>query len=329
MQIVKKYSWWDKCSHNEETLRSIRSKATKPRTRPTRKRRTVTRLADETKSARTPCRKKRPSAYHYQTTLTPRGPKRGAKNKSRCVNLFGHEKADVQPPDVICLGTKSTQAQPVQPQYFHIVQSNDVNARVEFVLKNWQAFVATFDSDNHGFTCICGEHVSLLNRNFRYNVKSHFEHPKCQQRRRQAQFITRFFRPVKKYARPDPAIFCRGLWDAEMTIDGTRCLFSNLGEYANQRVYYVSSCCLTVENRNHDREVIRQCIHSANCLGHALDVNNRLRPERYCTACASLKTDKSFRKLLLDAQNPERFELSCRLPSQYLSWKQLQVGVCK
>ena len=171
------------------------------------------------------------------------------------------------------------------------------------------------------------QHVSLLNRNFRHNVRRHFiNNPRCQQRRRQAQFITTFFRPVKKYARPDPVIFCRGLWDTVLTIDGERCLLSNLGEYADQRIYYVSSCCLTVENRNHDRVVLRKSIHSVDCMGHALDVNNRLRAERYCTACASLKTNERFKKLLVDAQNPERFQLDCRLPSKYLSWKQLQVG---
>ena len=131
--------------------------------------------------------------------------------------------------------------------------------------------------------------------------------------------ITRFFRPTKKYDSPDQIILCRGLSSKFITVDDITCETELLGERANCFLYYVVSA--HYKNGN----MVPRTIHHANCEGHCLNSESRLRPSRNCSECESLLHNPRFKKLLKDAQDPARLRPSCALPDQYYSWKQMQV----
>lgn len=196
--------------------------------------------------------------------------------------------------------------------------------RAEIVQKQYGKRVSHYDDDEQGFTCSCGVHVSLQNGNWLLNVENHFKSPLC--RRRRTSMITQFFKPTKQYARPEPVIYCLGLWQSTIVIDGKQCKLQFLAEYADYKQYYVCTKSFTVIEANGEEIQVKRSIHSVDCKGHALDIQDRLRPSRNCENCANLAYETDFKRILLEAQNPNRFKTSCRLPDKYYSWKHLQVS---
>lgn len=217
----------------------------------------------------------------------------------------------------------------ISAQYWDIVDAPHERQLIpmDFVRNRYSQLVLCYDSDDKGFVCKCGQHLSLANPNYCENIKQHFNSTRClTARKHRPSSITRFFRPVKQYQRPDPKILCHGFWSEFVTIDGVKCRLDLLGEYANRMLYYVSGRTILLSGKTHDAvATATRSIHSVACLGHALDDNNNLRPSRTCLACSSLVQNKDFRRMLLQAQDPARFQSSHKLPDQFYSWKHLQV----
>ena len=201
--------------------------------------------------------------------------------------------------------------------------------RVEFVRDNFGKHVLSFDDDCKGFTCKCGGHVGLGNNNFRYNVRRHYANPLCKRKlKARPSSITGFFAISRRRTRPEPDVYCVGLWSAVINVDGQQCQTELLGEYADTTLYYTSGRVVRLQSkRSKGVRFAQRTIHSVDCLGHSLDQNDRIRPSRICMKCGSLPHNPSFKKRLLAAQNPARFDTNHRLPSQFYSWKHLQVSV--
>lgn len=131
---------------------------------------------------------------------------------------------------------------------------------------------------------------------------------------------------LHRHSRPDPGIYCFGLWQEFIVIDGVECRLDLLGEYADQFLYYVSGRRVSLKGRHDEIAVAQRSIFSTECLGHALDRHDRLMSSRTCLKCTELKNNRVFRKMLLQAQNPKRFDPSSKLPNRFYSWKQLEVS---
>ena len=220
---------------------------------------------------------------------------------------------------------------PMLPQYFVPVTTNvaTTTSKADWVRMHYAENVLNFDLNDNGFTCKCGQHISLVNNNFASNVASHFANQSCVSKRASAlQRITCFFKPNKQaYVRPDPAVACLGLWDETIDVDGRPCQTELLGEYSNSFLFYVSGRAVKLKGRcdTDTLRVAKRSIYSTQCLGHCLDHHDRIRTSRTCTACASLKHNSEFRRMLVQAQDPKRFDPSHKLPNQYYSWRHLEV----
>ena len=294
----RKTSWWDGALLDGVSLRNVRDNLMQVRERTRRPQKKTPKQPDSPATAvmtsgGTPPRKSR--RYQYQRKLTPVG--RPAKVKS-------------------CGWSVSKQVTP--------------SSRADYVRKNYAKYVLKFDADGDGFVCKCGVHVDLTNSNYVKNLQVHFSSESCvAARERKNRSITEFFRPAPRHARPDSDIYCLGLWADTVSVDGKDCDTSLLGEYACSRLFFVSTRSFTVEARGNEEEkhTITRSIYSAECLGHALDQNDRLRPSRNCLACSSLPENADFQRMLLLAQDVRRFEYSHKLPNKYYSWRHLQVHI--
>ena len=122
--------------------------------------------------------------------------------------------------------------------------TKQVRSKAEFVAASKYADrISEYDKDELGFVCICGRHVSLDNNNWKHNFANHFEKfwPLYKKKRLLTQRITAFFVPAQKYSRPDPKIYCRGLYHKQIKINGKECKLALLGEYAYAKIYYVNT----------------------------------------------------------------------------------------
>lgn len=295
-------SWWDGCLHKGKPLRRFKQKRTR------------------TNSAR--------KATAMTTTATAQIPKRRRAGCSRQLSLRPVGRPVGWQANNHDAGNKSASL-PICAQYWNVVDCQQERQLIpmDFVRNNYSHIVLSYDRDENGFVCKCGQHVSLANRNYRENIKQHCSSSNCvKARQHKSLSIKHFFRPAKQYERPDPAIICRGFWAEFVTIDGKKCRLSLLGEYANSMLYYISgrTIHLRAQRSDHIAKATRS-VHSVACLGHALDQDNNLRPSRTCLACSGLVHNKEFRRMLLQAQDPARFQSSHKLPDQFYSWKHLQV----
>ena len=280
------YSWLDMVFYQGQSIRDIRAKLTRQRG-PKR----ISRGVAPTKRLRTPTRITRGDSVtprnrpRYQYSIRPVGRSKG--------------RTQTRPPD-----------------------TNTHESRTAYVLKHFGSTVAKFDEEERGFFCTCGGYVSLSNNNWKYNVDMHYKSRSCS--RLKSTVITDFFKPVQRYTRPDPEIFCLGLYTKTVTIAGAVCDLTLLGEYAHSEMYYVCTKQHSVTMKSGTVEITRS-VHSMNCSGHALDMQNVLRPSRNCVHCAGLLQNVEFCKQVLAAQDPRRQDPSSRLPNQYYAWHQLVV----
>ena len=291
-QACKKKSWRDSTFFGDVSVTAILCKAKKEREC----RRSSSDTPEQVREkVCTPASAKRQRRYVYQRRLRKRGP----------------------PPRV-------------NPQNFQVVESaaKDIN-RVEYVKKNFGRHVLRFDDNGDSFICKCGRPVDLTNSNYMVNLREHFKSRSCIEGRAQRNHrqITEFFAPTKRFTPPEPGIYCRGLWNEEVRVKGKTCKTSLLGEYACQSLFYVSTKPIEVKARgcSSTTHVVDRSIFSVECAGHALDLNNRLRPSRTCLACAGLTRNPEFQRMLLEAQDERRFKTCHSLPDTYYSWKHLQV----
>ena len=304
---ARKKSWWDVCMINGQSLRSIKNGGFALRSPSSR----AVSLPKKTCLQMTPVPpQKRLKRLPYQTRITRRG------------NPHSRTKRSLQPTDA---GASQNAPRALIPRFWTPVTAN-VDSRIDFVRKYFGSHILSYDSDEKGFTCKCGQHLSLTNPNFEKNIRDHYgKNKKCLALRKTGvTVITRFFAPVQKYARPDPQIFCHGIWQEYVLIDGVECRTALLGEHSNSLLYYVSGKPTLLTGTFGTVRTATRSIFSVDCLTHALDQHNRIRKPKLCLKCSDLLLNPAFRKLLKDAQDPMRFNPSSRTPTQYLSWSHLQ-----
>ena len=304
---ARKISWWDVCVINGLTLRSIKNGGLSLRS-------PISRVRGVSVSKQS----------SLQTTLTPPPKKLKRKPYQTSLRAAGnpHSKAKraLQPEDA---GASKKATSPLTPRYWTPVTAN-VDSRIDFAREYFGSRILSYDKDEKGFVCKCGKHLDLTNPNFENNVRLHYDKKCSAASRAGVTAITRFFAPVKKYARPDPQIFCHGIWQESVLIDGVQCRTELLGEYSNSLLYYVSARPILLTGRFGEVRTAKRSIFSVDCLTHALDQHNRIRKPKLCQRCTDLLENQAFRKLLKDAQDPTRWDPSSRVPTQYLSWVHLQ-----
>ena len=141
------------------------------------------------------------------------------------------------------------------------MEESHKRGRVQYIINNYGANVARYDDDDMGFTCKCGAHVPLTNNKYKKNCDDHFNSSRCRRARRHQSSITSFFSPSQTYARPDPNIFCRGLWQQHVSVNGVQCDTSLLGEYAAEKVYYISTRKVQLQNSaTREKQTVDRCV---------------------------------------------------------------------
>lgn len=334
-QGARKVSWWDVCFHNGESMREKRlrfalgttvyneSPARSPRQRrsprhvePAQRRRsprlmqtpptTLTIRVNDNESDHTPGRK-RVRLCRRQLSLLPAGRPVGSR-AAPAIRSFDSDASAIE----------------FVPQDWRVVDlTQPLEAPIDFVKRHWHSNVLHYDDDGNGFTCKCGKHISVMNTNYKMNLTTHFKTEFCKNAKKTQRCITSFFTPSQRHDRPDPAIFCRGLWYPSVKLDGKKCNMTWLSEYADSTLYYVSGCRMQVQGKAGELVTISRSVFAANCLGHALDQHNRLLPSRMCQRCSNLTKDPSFKRMVVQAQDPRRRQLGSKLPNSFYSWKQL------
>ena len=172
----------------------------------------------------------------------------------------------------------------------------------QYVQSNYSKCVVKFGTDGSYFMCMCGERVDLTNANYKQNVRAHVTSSRCKVRRHKTTLITSFFgktTPTKKFAVPDPQIFCRGLWTKSIAIKGVQCETELLGEYACGHLYYISGRVMEFKNSQGRLIKVTRSIHASQCLGHCLDFDGHCLPGNCCQECGNLLVNPDFRKMLL------------------------------
>ena len=308
----RKKSWWDSCFYKSKQLQQLRHQDKK---RLTCMHAHVSNIRSFTSiHLRRSCRRNPalPKATPSPTAMSEPPPKaKRARRKQLSIRHVGRPRK-------------------LTPKHFDVIDKVVALTRCDFVRKFFGKHVLSFLEDDSGFICKCGGEVSLANSNYKKNVENHFKlNEKCKKlrkRRLQNVAITSFFKPVQTFARPDPRVYCLGLWNEQVQIDGVDCKTSYLGEYACVRLFYICNRRFTVKARTGgDEHTVTRTIYSADCLGHCLDNHDRLRSSRTCLKCCDLLKSADFKRMLIDAQDPRRKDPSCKLSNSYYSWKQLVI----